>query len=940
MADFIKYAFIAGEVSPTLVGRTDLEKYDLGMALARNWFVDYRGGLSTRPGTQFVDFVKDDDKETRFFPFKFAPSVNSTYVLLFGHNYIRFIQDGEYVLEAAKTITGATKANPCVITAAAHGYSNGDWVRIFDVVGMTQVNQRTFKVANVATNTFELTDPNTGANINSTAYSTYTSGGTVQRIYEIASTYDEADLELLRAHQSRSTIYLTHVDYPTRILTRNSHTSWSLADVAVGNGLSKPTGLAITTATGSAGVGFVVTAVDSEGVESLPSDYVFDSTITDYTQTAGQAKVTWTAVTGAVQYRVYRTNIITTGADVSRAMQVGFIGIAYGTEFIDNNIAPDFTITPPNHYNPFANGRIEHINVTAGGSGYTNASVVSITTSTGSGFVGYPVVNSSGALLAIVIENSGEDYADTDTVSVSIGSSATFSITLGDASGNYPGVSSVFQQRKIYAASTNDPLTVWGSKPAQYENFDTADIILDDDSYEFEIDSDEVAPIRHMLATRSGLVLFSQAGIWQLTGGNGVAVTPTNALADSQSSTGCSTLPPLNVDTDILYVEGKGATVRLLTYNDYSKVFASQDLSILSNHLTDPLNPIKYWAYASDPFKLVYGVRTDGTAVCLTLVKEQNVYGWTSMTTRGLYKDVLAIQEDRTDTVYMMVQRYVNGRYTKMIEKVVRRDFVEVEDAWCVDCGLYLGATYPSAGLSASASAAGTGIVFTATSAVFSSGDVGKVLRVGGGKAIITAFTDSTHVTGTLMRPITAVLPEDPDETPLAALEGEWTLDSPVTSVGGLWHLEGETLKVLADGNVLSDATVTNGTITLATAATRVIAGLGFRCVAQTLPPTVQQAVVEHKTKRTLKVYIRLHDSRGLSLGTRDEAAYLYEMAERTDEAYGEPTRLQNGMFEKLLSGSFDREGQFYIVQENPLPATVLGYVSEVDIGDVDRRGN
>ena len=112
------------------------------------------------------------------------------------------------------------------------------------------------------------------------------------------------------------------------------------------------------------------------------------------------------------------------------------------------------------------------------------------------------------------------------------------------------------------------------------------------------------------------------------------------------------------------------------------------------------------------------------------------------------------------------------------------------------------------------------------------------------------------------------------------------------------------------------------------------------RCVAQTLPPTVQQAVVEHKTKRTLKVYIRLHDSRGLSLGTRDEAAYLYEMAERTDEAYGEPTRLQNGMFEKLLSGSFDREGQFFIVQENPLPATVLGYVSEVDIGDVDRRGN
>lgn len=938
MADFIKYAFIAGEVSQTLVGRTDLEKYDLGLALARNWFVDYRGGLSTRPGTQFIDFVKSDTLDTKFVPFKFAPSVDSTYVLLFGHQYIRFIQDGEYVLEAAKNITAATKANPGVITSAGHGYANGDWVKIFDVGGMTELNQRTFKVAGVAANTFQLTDPVTGNNVNTSAYTAYTAGGTVQRIYEIASTYDSTDLELLRAHQSRSAIYLTHPDYPPRVLVRTAHTSWAISDVSVGNGLSKPTGLAITTAAGAAGVGFVVTAIDSEGVESLPSDYVFDSTITDYTQVAGQAKVTWTAVTGAVQYRVYRTNVITTGADVSRAMQVGFIGIAYGTEFVDNNIVPDFTITPPNHYNPFAPGRIEHINVTAGGAGYTNASVVSITTGTGSGFVGYPVVNSAGVLLAIVIENMGQGYISADTVNVSVGAGATFTKTLGEASGNYPGVSTVFQQRKVYSASNNDPLTVWGSKPAQYDNFDTADIIQEDDSYEFEIDSDEVAPIRHLLATRSGLVLFSQAGIWQLTGGSGVAVTPTNALADPQSYTGCSTLPPLSVDTDILYVEGKGATVRLLTYNDYSKVFASQDLSILSNHLTDPLKPVKYWSYASDPFKLIYGVRSDGLMVCLTLVKEQNVYGWTSMSTKGLFKDVLAIQEDRTDTVYLMVQRLVNGRYTKMLEKIVRREFTQVEDAWCVDCGLSLGATYPVADLTLSA-ATGT-VTLTASAAVFSAGDVNKVVRAGGGKMIITAYTDTTHVTANVVRDVTAILAEDADDTPLPVLSGEWTMDAAVTSVGGLWHLEGQTLKILADGSVHDDAVVTNGRITLSTGATRVIAGLGYRCVGKSLPPTVAQSVVEHKLKRVTNVFMRVYQSRGLKLGDDDTDAKLYPFKERTDEPYAEPTRLQGGMKPVSIQGSYEREGQFYFVQDEPLPSTVLGYVAQVDIGDVDRRGN
>ena len=45
---------------------------------------------------------------------------------------------------ATQTITGTTKANPAVVTIAAHGYSNGDYVYISGVTGMTQVNNRRF----------------------------------------------------------------------------------------------------------------------------------------------------------------------------------------------------------------------------------------------------------------------------------------------------------------------------------------------------------------------------------------------------------------------------------------------------------------------------------------------------------------------------------------------------------------------------------------------------------------------------------------------------------------------------------------------------------------------------------------------------------------------------------------------------------------------------
>ena len=77
-----------------------------------------------------------------------------------------------------KAISGATAASPVVITATAHGYSDGDIIGIFDVLGMTELNGITYKVANKATNTFELTDVNDAA-INGAAFTAYTSGGKI-----------------------------------------------------------------------------------------------------------------------------------------------------------------------------------------------------------------------------------------------------------------------------------------------------------------------------------------------------------------------------------------------------------------------------------------------------------------------------------------------------------------------------------------------------------------------------------------------------------------------------------------------------------------------------------------------------------------------------------------------------------------------------------------
>ncbi|WP_263146082.1 ubiquitin-activating E1 FCCH domain-containing protein [Pseudomonas sp. RIT-PI-AD] len=82
-----------------------------------------------------------------------------------------FIQQRGAPLPAGVAITAVTRANPAVVTAAGHGLSAGQVVRVADVLGMTQLNDKTYVVANPQTDTFEL------QGVDASAYNLYASGG-------------------------------------------------------------------------------------------------------------------------------------------------------------------------------------------------------------------------------------------------------------------------------------------------------------------------------------------------------------------------------------------------------------------------------------------------------------------------------------------------------------------------------------------------------------------------------------------------------------------------------------------------------------------------------------------------------------------------------------------------------------------------------------------
>jgi hypothetical protein len=225
--------FTAGEISPRLAGRVTIEKYREGLSNLTNMIVQPHGGVSRRPGTEYLGEVKDSSSITRLIPFEFKTA--DTYALEFGNQYMRVFRNGLQVLtDSEKNVSGITKANPGVFTSNSHGLTNGDEVYLYNTGGgMTELVARNYLIANSTTNTFTLTDL-FGNAINTTGFTTYTgSGVSVDKLFEVATPYTSAQVGDVRFAQSADVMYLVHPSHAIRTLSRTDHNAWTFATPSI-----------------------------------------------------------------------------------------------------------------------------------------------------------------------------------------------------------------------------------------------------------------------------------------------------------------------------------------------------------------------------------------------------------------------------------------------------------------------------------------------------------------------------------------------------------------------------------------------------------------------------------------------------------------------------------------------------------------------------------
>lgn len=169
--------------------------------------------------------------------------------------------------------------------------------------------------------------------------------------YEIANPYAEADLFDIHYVQSADVMTLVHPNYAPRELRRLGATNWTLTTINFGAPIAAPTGVTATRyipASSSTNadtyetMSYVVTAIASDDIgESVQSSVA--SVTNNIFVTGSTNTISWTAVAGASRYRVYKL----------LGGLYGYIGSTTGTSIVDNNIAPDLSITPPIYDNEF-----------------------------------------------------------------------------------------------------------------------------------------------------------------------------------------------------------------------------------------------------------------------------------------------------------------------------------------------------------------------------------------------------------------------------------------------------------------------------------------------------------------------------------------------------------------------------------------------------------
>ena len=434
----------------------------------------------------------------------------------------------------------------------------------------------------------------------------------VFQVNVVAADITSAMVPDLKYTQAVDTLIIVHQDMHPKRLVRNSDVSWTFEDVPLTNIPS----YAFNPHTHYPQFAITPSAVDGN-ITITASSYTSD------TGTAQGGSSTTLILKAATSFTGTKTPVgmtlhLTSGTGSGQYRHVHSYDVGTKTITIDDtwDTAPDATtgykVVP---YGPPSIGEL--INRTIGSS-QGQARIVSVVSDhVVDAIVTIPFFDAS------VMDNS---VFPSPSQTLSVWNADTGYVTTWSDALGWPRTAAFYEGRLYFGGTVLRPNTIWGSKVAQYFDFEQG-TGLDDESVEATLNVNEFNEVTNLNAGPD-LQIFTSGGEFVVIQEASQPVTPATFMVKPQTQIGSKPgLPVINIGGSAVFIQRQGQSLVSMQYNQEQGGYGILPLSTLSSHLLKtPIDMARRRAVSTDEADQIYILNEADSSITLySILPDQNV---------------------------------------------------------------------------------------------------------------------------------------------------------------------------------------------------------------------------------------------------------------------------------------------------------------------------
>lgn len=968
----------SGEFSPRMESRVDFDRYPNAAKMCRNLLLLPQGGMTRRPGTRFVKEVKDSSLNTVLMPFQFSES--DAYVLEAGNLYMRFYRR-QARLDVANTDVAITNgtfgtdpfAGDWTNSSASWDNTNfrvdfdyGDYIEQsitvaagdqnklhvlrFEVVGQGAINCRIHNNAGTDYANRSVTEGYHTVSFTPTGATLrirFTGEGSIRGDVSVDSTVDNvsildnaalelvtpyatADLDELRTFQAADVIYILHQDYHPRRLERHGTYDWSIVKVDFTDGpwlgsnvhdddlgVFDPTEFQLVDNPffENGLVGWEDTSAGDGQVFSTSNGAELDPGTSGGGGDA-ELRVAITPISNGGSTLLVHFLVVNQAVKLSIGTTAGGVDVLALTEYVPGWHTIELANTTGDNYTFFTNTyNGERSGVGALLVYQSGARLIEPSATTGSvtltatGFASGLPFSSDDVGRLMRLSWPGKDAGYGIITAYSSATSVTMLVlselgqqaptedwafgAFGGAQG-YPKTMGFFDGRTILANTPGQPQTFWTSQSGDVENMrndsfvEGALTVEDDDGITATLQSKRIDPIL-WLADLSALLLGTAGAQWSVSS-SGSVITPSDIFAKVASAVPAGDLNPAQISQAVIFADRSKRELHEVTFSNELGGYIPELLTILAEHIFR--SPVHQIAFQRRPEGILWCPREDGRIATLAYNRAHEVLGWSQQIIGGTFGTGDPVVEH-----IAIIPGAADDNQTY--------DSDERDEVWLVVKRTINGSTKRY-------------IEFIET-------EFDGVLR---------EDYDTEQDWWDAMR---------------TAQKDAFYVDSGITYSGastatitGLSHLEGQTVKVWADGKEQPEETVSGGQITITDAATKVQVGLGYthRYLSLKMSTGAQLGTAVNKVKAITGCGVVVLDTGEFDIAAADHddaegrvvhdlQTFDFRFPAMTDLRQAVP--LFSGESYKSLDSNWSPDPRIYIESDAPAPFTLIGLAPHIE---------